>query len=430
MEILDRKKSPSFKTIEQVEIIRAAEKKLNNNIPVYSINAGTQELVKIEFVFSAGTRNQEFPLTASTTNSMLNEGTLKYNSVEIADNIDYYGAHLDTEVSQDFAAVTLYTLNKHLDSTLPIVEELIKKSIFSQHELNTYLQNKRQKFIVNQKKVGRVAREVFNELIFGNSHPYGYKAKLEDFDSLKRDQLLDFYNNYYKSNNCKIIVSGKVNDSIVNSIDVRFGGNDWGLNNDTIKNIPMVLKSNTEKHHLVYKEDAIQSAIRIGKILFNKTHTDYIGMQVLNTIFGGYFGSRLMTNIREDKGYTYGISSGIISLQNAGCFFISTEVGVDVCDKAIHEIYFELGRLHEELVGEEELQLVKNYLLGAFLRSVDGPFALADKFQGIMEYGLGYDYFDKFISTVKNITAMELRSLANKYLHKEDMYELVVGKRS
>ena len=136
-----------------------------------------------------------------------------------------------------------------------------------------------------------------------------------------------------------------------------------------------------------------------------------------------------MSNIREDKGYTYGIGSGIASLQNSGYFFISTEVGVDVCKNAIDEIYFEMNRLRTELIPEDELQLVKNYLLGTFLRSVDGPFAMAERFKGILEYNLSYDYFDKYIATIKSVSASQLRDLATTYFDKESMIELVVGKK-
>jgi predicted Zn-dependent peptidase len=208
----------------------------------------------------------------------------------------------------------------------------------------------------------------------------------------------------------------------------HFGGDDWrGTVNPTIVVPP--IQTDPEKEHLVHMDEALQSAIRVGKILFNKTHKDFQPLQILNTVFGGYFGSRLMSNIREDKGYTYGIGSGIVSLQNGGYFFISTEVGVDVCANALHEIYFEMDRLREELITKDELQLVKNYLLGTFLRSVDGPFAMAERFKGILQYNLGYDYFDKYIATIKAVSASELRDLANKYFDKNSMIELVVGKK-
>lgn len=428
METIDRKISPAFKTVEKIEMIKAAEKRLRNNIPVYSINAGTQDLIKVEFLFSAGMYQQQLPLQAATVNAMLEEGTSKMTAAQIADAVDYYGAFLETGVSQDHASVTLYTLNKHLKATLPVVEQIIKDSTFPQHELDTHLQNKKQKFLVNSQKVATLARKRFSELIFGEKHPYGVNVKETDFDVISQGLLKDFYSKFYRANNCKIIVAGKVNDDVFSLLDDHFGANDWISANEL--SVPATTVSSAkEREQLIYKEDALQSAIRIGKVMFNKTHVDFQPFQVLNTVYGGYFGSRLMSNIREDKGYTYGIGSGLASLQNSGYFFISTEVGVDVCKNAIKEIYFEMDRLREELVPEGELELVKNYLLGTFLRSVDGPFAMADKFKGILEYGLGYDYFDRYIATIKSISASDIRDLANAYFDKRSMIELVVGKK-
>lgn len=428
MQTIDRKRSPAFNTVEKIEIIKASEQRLRNNIPVYSINAGTQELIKIEFLFSAGMYQQEIPLQAATVNTMLEEGTSQLNAAQIADRVDYYGAFLETGVSQDSASVVLYTLNKHLRSTLPVVEQIIKDSVFPQHELDTHIRNKKQTFLVNNQKVANVARKRFTELLFGEKHPYGINVKETDFDVINRSHLNDFYSRFYRSNNCKIIMAGKVDDDVLSLLDNHFGGNDWNSISDlSTKSLPII--TTAEREQLILKEDAMQSAIRIGKVMFNKTHPDFQSLQVLNTLFGGYFGSRLMSNIREDKGYTYGIGSGIASLQNSGYFFISTEVGVDVCKDAIKEIYFEMNRLREELVPEDELELVKNYLSGMFLRSVDGPFALAERFKGIMEYGLGYDYFDRYIATIKAISASQLRDLANTYFDKNSMIELVVGKK-
>jgi len=425
---IDRKISPGFKTVEKIEMIKASEKRLSNNIPVYAINAGTQELIKIEFLFSAGMYYQQLPLQAATVNTMLEEGTSKMTAAQIADAVDYYGAFLETGTSQDTASVILYTLNKHLKSTLHVVEQIIKDSVFPQAELDTYLQNKKQKFLVNNQKVGNVARKRFTELIFGEKHPYGVNLKEKDFDVIKPSLLKDFYSRFYKANNCKIILAGKVNDDIYTLLDEHFGGKDWVSTSDL--EVPKgIIHSAKEREQLIYKEDALQSAIRIGKVLFNKTHPDYQKLLVLNTVFGGYFGSRLMSNIREDKGYTYGIGSGIASLQNSGYFFISTEVGVEVCKNALKEIYFEMNRLREELVREDELELVANDRPVSFFRIVDCPVAMAVRFKGILEYGLGYDYFDRYIATIKSISASELRELANTYFDKNTMIELVVGKK-
>ena len=426
--MIDRTISPDFKTVDKIEMIRATEKRLRNNIPVYSINAGTQELIKIEFLFGAGMYQQKMPLQASTVNAMLEEGTSKMNAAQIADAVDYYGAFLEVGVSQDNASVVLYTLNKHLKSTLPVVEDVIKNATFPEDELSTHLINKKQKFHVNNQKVATLARKRFTELIFGSKHPYGINVQESDFEAINRVHLIDFYKSFYGSNNCKIILAGKINENVFSLLDESFGGTDWTGKND-IKTNTIEVVSDKKREQLIYKEDALQSAIRIGKVLFNKTHPDFQSLQILNTVFGGYFGSRLMSNIREDKGYTYGIGSGIASLQHSGYFFISTEVGVDVCQKAINEIYFEMDRLRNELIPEDELQLVKNYLLGTFLRSVDGPFAMAERFKGILEYNLSYNYFDSYIATIKGVSASQLRDLANTYFDKESMIELVAGKK-
>jgi predicted Zn-dependent peptidase len=428
MNTLNRTIAPNFNTVEKIEMVRASEKKLSNGISVFSVNAGTQEVVKVEFLFAAGMYEQHYPLQATTTNTIMEEGTSKMNANQIAEAVDYYGAFLETSVAQDNASIVLYTLNKHLAATLPIVEQIIKDAIFPEHEIDIHLKNKKQKFLVNNQKVATIARKRFAELVFGEKHPYGIDVKEKDFETLTRQYLIDFYKKHYLSNNCKIILAGKINDSVYALLEKHFGGNDWDGN--ALERKPHIETDIiTEKTHLIFKEDALQSAIRIGKIMFNKTHPDFQALQVLNTVFGGYFGSRLMSNIREDKGYTYGIGSGLVSLKHSGYFFISTEVGVDVCAKAVDEIYYEMNRLREETVTDEELELVQNYMLGTFLRSVDGPFAMADRFKSIVEYGLGYDYFDKYIATVKNISASELRSLANKYFSKESMIELVVGKK-
>ena len=152
-------------------------------------------------------------------------------------------------------------------------------------------------------------------------------------------------------------------------------------------------------------------------------------MKVLTTILGGYFGSRLMSNIREDKGYTYGIGAGTSALKEAGFFYISTEVGADVCTAALTEIYKEIRLLQQELVSTEELRLVRNYLLGNLLKSFDGPFERMDRFKGTHLYGLELNFFHRYTEAIRNITPLEIQRLAQVWLQKDDLIELVVGKK-
>jgi predicted Zn-dependent peptidase len=426
MEAIDRKTSPGINKINKVDILRTAEIKLKNGIPVYHLNAGTQDLVKIELLFPAGMWQQTAPLVGSAASTMLQEGTSKRTAKEIAEAMDYFGAFLHTEITHDFSSVGVHSLNKHLPNVLPMVEEIIKDSVFPQKEWDIYLENKKQAFSVNNKKVNFVCRKKFAELLFGNNHPYGHNVSEEDYNLLKRDAAYDFYRRAYTAKDTIIVASGNVTEATLKLLEKHFG---------LIKTDGAVTNKRTETTetqtgvHYIEKKDAVQSAIRMGKMLMKKSHPDYCAMQVVNTIFGGYFGSRLMSNIREDKGYTYGIGSAVVSFSHAGYFTISTEVGAEVTSKAIKEVYFEIERLQTEKVSESELSLVRNYMLGSFLRSMDGPFALADRFKGIYFAGVGYDYYDRFTEAVLTITPEKIMELANTYLKKEEMIELVVGKK-
>ena len=222
-----------------------------------------------------------------------------------------------------------------------------------------------------------------------------------------------------------IVASGKIDSQVTKIVSDCFSSLQL---KDELPAAAYTINSSGRKEVFIEKVDAMQSAIRIGRRLFNKKHQDYFGMQVLNTILGGYFGSRLMSNIREDKGYTYGIGSGVSSMLYDGFFYISTEVGVDVTKATLHEIYKEVETLQQTIVPEEELTLVKNYLLGTFLRSVDGPFAMSEKFTAIKNYGLTNDFYVAYVNYLKQVKAADLLLLAQKYLNKNELSELIVGK--
>jgi len=424
--VIDRKIIPGINEIKKAEIIRASETKLKNGISLFCIQAGTQDLVKIELLFPAGMWQQPGPLVASAANSMLQEGTSGHSSREIAEMIDYYGAFLETSITHDFATVAIYSMNKHLSSVLPFVQEIINDSAFEQGEWDIYLQNKKQSFIVNSKKVSSISRKKFAELLFGNDHPYGHNVSGKDYDVLKKEAAYNFYKRYYCAKGTIIIASGNVTDVTAKLIENYFGQMKPGTGASPVNTMQI---QSSQGISYIETKDALQSAIRIGKLLFTKSHPDYPSMLVLNTIFGGYFGSRLMANIREDKGYTYGIGSAIVSFSHAGYFAISTEVGAEVTKDAVKEIYFELNRMQTEKVQESERQLVRNYMLGTFLRGIDGPFALADRFKGIYFNGLDYDYYERYIETIRSITPEKIMDLANRYWKKEEMIELVVGKK-
>jgi predicted Zn-dependent peptidase len=427
--MLDRKIAPTYVTIDKVEVMQVEKNQLSNGIPFFSLSAGSQEITKLEFIFKAGMYQQQETLVASATNSMMELGTKSFTANELSDGIDFFGSFLEMSVEQDFAYVTIYSLNKHLENTLKYLEEILKYPVFLEHEFETYIANKKQKHFINSQKVSVLARRKFVELLYGEQHPYGKNVLESDFDRLKIQDLQNFFNQNYNASQCTIIASGKLPENIISVLETFFGKNVWSSTLNTLEQKQHLITTTKTNKTFIQREDAVQSAIRIGRVLFNKTHPDYFKFQILNTVLGGYFGSRLMANIREDKGYTYGIGSGLTNLVNSGYFFISTEVGSDVTQPAIDEIYLELKKLRENLINTSELDTVRNYVLGHFLRSVDGPFSLASKFKSIWEYGLDYSFYDNYFYAVKTVNPAELRDLANQYFQEKDFIECVAGKK-
>jgi predicted Zn-dependent peptidase len=424
--MIDRALAPEFKEVEQIELLKAKPLVLANGLKVFSIDGGEQDLVRIEFIFSNINYDPKKPLQTFATNTMLNDGTSELSSTEIADKIDYYGAFLQTEYANDHSSVTLFTLNKHLANTLPIVRAIITDSIFPQVELDTLIRNQKQKLSVSLEKNDFLSRKTFSNVLFGDTL-YGYDISASDYDQLDRAQLLNYFKQAYQAKNCTVIVSGKVKDSTISLIDQYFG-KEWDNAFDVLDN-KFHFEKGLGKEHYLEREDALQSAIRIGQVSINRTHPDFPALQVVNTIFGGYFGSRLMANIREDKGFTYGIGSALVSLKNTGYFFIASEVGADVCSAALTEIEKEINILKEQPVTETELSLVRNYMLGSMLGSLENSLSHADKFKNVYFSGLDYDYYSKYIQTVRNIGAEEVQAIANKYLNYNSFEKVIVGKK-
>lgn len=424
--VLDRKQAPRLKEIEKIIIPRAEKYSLDNGIPVYVVNGGFQNVVKVDLIFRNLPYDPAKPLLSSATNRMMAEGTAKHSALELAEQMDYYGAFYGTEESPDYCSLNLHSLTKHLDKTLPTLREIITGAIFPDSDLATFILNNNQRIIVENEKVNSIARKMFSEILFGGKHPYGHTSTIDEYSALNRNDLSDYHRRQYVSEHCTIIISGIVNDDTLKVLNKHLGDKGWSRSNGQQAGI-LPVDTKPERRYHIEKEGAIQSAIRIGKKMFTRSHPDYPGMAVLNTIFGGYFGSRLMSNIREDKGYTYGIGSAVASMKDHGYFFISTEVGSNVAELALKEIYHEMNSLRETLVDMEELDTVRNYMLGSFIKNLETAFHIADRFKSIHMSGLDYDYYERYLAKLRSIQPDEVRDLAIKYFDPETMTELVVG---
>ncbi len=323
--------------------------------------------------------------------------------------------------------MVLHCLNKHIHELLPVVAELITDSVFSEEELAIFKQNSIQKLTVGLKKSEFVAGRLIDAYVFGENHPYGKFSMPADYEALNREQILEFYNQYYRNGRCVIFAAGKLPPDLLQQLETAFGKLPLKSHRTPEHSIEHILQPATEKKYRVMNDqDGVQAAIRIMRPFPNRHHPDFQKVNVLNNLFGGFFGSRLMTNIREDKGYTYGIHSYLLNFIHNSGWMISTEAGRDVAEATIDEIYKEMFLLRDEEIDDEELLMTRNSMIGSILGDLDGPFHVAARWKSMILNDLTPEYFYNSINIIKTVSAEELRMLANKYLQPTDFYELVV----
>ena len=423
----DRKVIPDIKdaidysiSLKQPEIFT-----LNNGIVVYNINAGAEQVVQLEWVFRAGNWYENKNNVAAAANFLLKNGTSKHSAYEINEYVDFYGAYLNRSCYNETATISLHCLSRHLEQLLPIVREILVDAVLPEQELQIFRQNMKQKLAVNLRKCDFIAGRKIDALLFGEKHPYGIYSELSDYDALQRDELVEHYKKYYQNGHCTVFSAGILPADYAMLMNRYFG--DLPLNADSLQTVEHKVVEDIQKQwNIINDPDGVQAAIRIARPFPTRNHPDFPKVQVLNALFGGFFGSRLMTNIREDKGYTYGIYSFLVNHIHAGAWMISTEAGRDVAEATVKEVYHEMQQLRETTVGDEELLLVKNYLIGTLLGDMDGPFQIIGRWKNLILNGLDEKFFYHSVDTIKNISAEELKLMANKYLVPEEFYELVV----
>lgn len=423
--MIDRNISPALAPLSLPALLPWRRQWLENGVEVVSIHDPSQSAFKLDVSFEAGIYYQPQPLLAPAAVNMLGGGTRRHSAEEIADLFDFYGAYTDFSCGPDKAEVSLVSLEKYAAETVAMVAELLTDSIVPEKELDIYLANRRQEFLVDREKTAWLARKKFFELLYGASHPYANRIVGEDFVALAAPAVRQFCRERIHASGCRVTVCGNAGENVLRCIAREFG------RLRVPAELPACPRPRLEPapagRYRVAKDGAVQSGLRIGKSGVRLTDPDYAGFMLLNTVLGGYFGSRLMSNIREDKGYTYGIRSFNVSAPAGSYWCIAAEVNRDCAEAAVDEVFREIGRLRTEPVPAEELELVRNYLHGDLLRELDGVFAQADSLRHRLDDRLDNRIYLDLIRRIKACTAEELLELARKYLNPEEMYVVTAG---
>ncbi|NDK57093.1 M16 family metallopeptidase [Pontibacter fetidus] len=426
--MLDRTKAPDIQEIDAVSIQVAEVTHLSNGVKLHIIKSETQPVIRLDFVFKAGKVYENIKGASDLSAKMLFEGTKNYTAKEIAEKVAFYGASFDNTHGYDRSEFTLYCLSKYTTDLLPVVLDVLQNPVFPAEEFKILKKRNQQNLKIQRQKNNYLATHSFTKLIYGEDHPYVYGYEEGALDGLTLEDVKNFYFQNYSLSGLEIFACGAIDDNLENILIEEFSKIKTPAEKPTTSHY--VEASNTNKEAFDKVEESLQSSIRTGMTFPHILHPDFHKLTVLNEILGGYFGSRLMRNIREDKGYTYGIYSTISPKEKDSMFYIGTDVNYEVTENTLSEIKKEIQLLQRELVPNDELKTVQSYMIGKFLNNIATIFEQADKYKRIILYGLPKDYYSNYINTIKTIDAEEIQQLAIKYLNIDDLKTAVAGRKA
>ena len=401
-----------------------------NGLPVHLIRTAGQEVARVSLVWAAGSAVQSQPFVASSTLNLLAEGSENLTAHEIAERLDFVGSYFDVSIDRDYAVATFCCLGKFFEPTLEMISEIVLRPAFPEDEVALYARKRMERLALERSKPATKARELFSAALFGDSHPYGISSPESEYLKLRREDIRAFFERFYGAGNCFAVCSL---------------GDDAGQREAILELLGQIPRSQlstfnfqlstpkSDPHRFLEIPGAVQSAIRVGRLLFPRGHEDFVGMQVVATILGGYFGSRLIQNLREERGYTYGVMAAMVNLRAAGYLAIATEVAAEATADAVEQIFGEMERLRNELVGEDELENVRRSMLGEVMRILDGPFGIVDVVIENIQVSGGegdnaHNYINDFIRQIEATTPERVRELARKYLDREAFTTVIVGR--
>lgn len=417
---------PSIKPVVIDEMALPVEVVMPNGVPIYVLKGYNKGIIRLELLFKGGYAIQDKPLQATFTNRMLREGTADLPADEISRKLDYYGAWIENYSSQKCNHVVLYCLCKHFVPLLTLLEKIVKEPLFPENNLDIVRRSGKAHFEVNSQKVDVLAQRHFENALWGDNHPLGHVVEAVDYDNITRDDLVNYHKRIYNSQNLAIFISGDVNEAEMSAVKNIFGSCSWGECRD---NGEIAVKAPSSKlgRRNVRLGGTVQSAVKIGFMAMDVSNPDFHKFRFLTVLLGGYFGSRLMSNIREENGYTYHISAEVDAYGKRNAFMISSETANEYVDLCIKEIYKELDKLRNEPIDENEVEHVRNYILGEMCRECEGLTAKSEVFVNAWLSGESFASVNEYLEVVKSVTASELSRVAKENLTPANMIEIVVG---
>jgi zinc protease len=433
--IIDRSKPPNAGPPKDIEFPEYYDTTLQNGINLLVIENNKIPAVSVRLVFknSGSYFDKNKYGSSSLTAELLTKGTNDRSATQIAEEIDFLGASLLSGSDWDGSYISLSVLKKFLSSAVDVLKDIVMNPVFDEEEISRVKEQRIASILQGKDDPSTLSDRMFNKVVFENS-PYSYppEGTEESIKKITQKDLIDFYSGHYKPSNLILALVGAISpEEALKIVNENFGSWQYnGSDNSVLTEQYNIGKNKTYSNSFIYivdKPGAVQSNLRIGHIGIARNNPDFIAVTVMNTILGGYFGSRINLNLREKHGFTYGARCGFNTRIQPGDFSIDTDVRNDVTDTSIILIIDELKKIISEEIEDEELQTVKNYLTGLFPLQLETANAVATRVINLNLYNLPKNFYSTYISNINKLTKKDILIAADKYIHPEYLYIVVSG---
>ncbi|MFO7924488.1 MAG: insulinase family protein [Bacteroidales bacterium] len=390
----------------------------NHNIPVVSF----QLTLDIDPVMEYDAKGY-----VNMAGSLMRSGTTNRDKAEIDEEIDFTGASLSTFSTGMYGS----SLTRHTDKLLDLMSDILMNPSFPEDELQKNITQTITGLSTVKTDASAMVSNISTVLVYGRDHPFGEVTTEESVSNIRREMLIDYYNSYFKPNAAYMVIVGDIKTDEAEKLMDQYFGN-WQPGDVPVHNYETPLPPEGKRVAMADRTGAVQSVVSVTyPVVLKPGDPDAIKVSVMNSILGGgVFSGRLMQNLREDKGYTYGARSSLSTNRLVSRFNARTEVRNSVTDSTISEILYEMHRMTDEPADEETLELIKNYLNGSFARSLESPRTIAGFALNIERYGLPADYYDTYLEKLSRVTADDVMQMAEKYIRPDNSYIIVGGNKS
>jgi len=429
-ESLDRSVRPQSQPVPKVRLPEFQKATLSNGLNIWMVEDHSLPLAAMNLVIQAGSDHDPLdkPGIASMAAEVLDEGTTTRNALQISDELDFIGANMNVRSTFDGTFLSLNTLTKHMDKALDVYLDVLTNATFPEKEFVRLKEQRLTSLLQQKDRPGTIANLSFNYIIYGVQHPYGNdpSGSEQSISSMTRDDLVSFYQTYYRPNNATLIVVG---DVTLKDIATRLERGLASWKSTTIPAFQHRPASSVEKRsvYLIDKPGAAQSEIRIGYPAVARNSPDFFPITIMNRVLGGQFTSRLNLNLREKRGFSYGVRSAFQFNKYPGPFVASGGVTTAKTDSSLQEFMYEIGKMYREGVTADELQFVKKSLTGSFALGFETPAQIAGAIQNVVLYSLPENYYQTYLENIERVALDQVQRVATKYLDTSKMAVVIVG---